>query len=244
MSPTVDAVPAATPVTVRPLFPGDTGILGRDTRIAIVRLVRGPYLDGRSDPQAWAAMRRDDAVVRRYLSELFLTLVVDDTDKVAFTRQAEEDDSAFPKVLRRWPLTLIDSALLLFLRQELSSVSGSGQRVVVGLDEIIDHLRPYRDDSATDHALQLRRIHASVAKMRDNGVLRPTATDDRYEIAPVLRLLLPPEQIAALVRAYDRLAGWLWPLYSAITASRTAVTIRADGTCCCSASQAGLGLAR
>ena len=133
--------------------------------------------------------------------------MVDDTDKVAFTRQAEEDDSAFPKLLRRWPLTLIDSALLLYLRQELSSVSGSGQRVVVGLDEIVDHLRPYRDDSATDHALQLRRIHASVAKMRDNGVLRPTATDDRYEIAPVLRLLLPPEQIAALVRAYDRLAG-------------------------------------
>lgn len=190
------------------LFPGDTGALGRDTRHALVRLVRGPFLDGHAEPQAWAALRRDDALVRRALSELFLTLVVDEDERVAFTRQAEDPETgaSVPRLLRRWPLTLIDSALLLFLRQELSAVSGTGQRAVVGVEEIVDHLETYQEDDTTDHALRLKRIHASITKMRDNGVLRPTATDGRYAVSPVLRSLLPPEQIAALAEAYGRLA--------------------------------------
>ncbi len=196
------------PVAGRTLFPGDTGTLGVDARHALVRLVRGPFLDGHAEPQAWAALRRDEVLVRRTLSDLFLTLVVDDDDRVAFTRQAEdaENGTTVPRLLRRWPLTLIDSALLLFLRQEISAVSGTGQRAVVGVDEMLDHLETYQEDSATDHALRLKRIHASIAKLRDNGVLRPTVTDGRYEVSPVLRTLLPPEQIGALIETYERLA--------------------------------------
>lgn len=196
------------PASARTLFPGDTGTLGVDARHALVRLVRGPFLDGHAEPQAWAALRRDEVLVRRTLSDLFLTLVVDEDDRIAFTRQAEdaETGATVPRLLRRWPLTLIDSALLLFLRQEISAVSGTGQRAVVGLDEMLDHLETYQEDSATDHALRLKRIHASIAKLRENGVLRPTATEGRYEVSPVLRTLLPPEQIGALIDAYERLA--------------------------------------
>ncbi|HEY8914263.1 DUF4194 domain-containing protein [Lacisediminihabitans sp.] len=187
------------------LFVGDTGVLDIDTRRAIVRLIRGPFLDGGADEAVWAALQRNDGVVRQFLSEIFLTLVVDDAERIAFAQQGEEADVAFPKLLRRVPLTLVDSALLLFLRQQLSTVSGTGQRAIVGLDDITAQLQPYQRQGASDHSIHAKRINAAVTKMRDNGILRATSTEARFEVSPVLRILFPPEQIAALTEAYDRL---------------------------------------
>ena len=186
------------------LFVGDTGQLDVDTRRALVRLIRGPFLDGSADELVWAALLRNQAVVRQYLSEIFLTLMVDDAERVAFCQQASEADVAFPKLLRRVPLTLIDSALLLFLRQQLSTVTGTGNRAIVGLDDITAQLQPYQRDATSDHSIHLKRINGAVKKMRDNGILRSTTTEARFEISPVLRILFPPEQIAALTDSYER----------------------------------------
>lgn len=200
-----DAEPENT--DARALFPGDTGALDIDTRRALVRLIRGPFLDGGTDEKVWAALTRNDGTVRQFLAEIFLTLVVDADDRIAFTQQAEESEVPFPKLLRRVPLNLIDSALLLFLRQELSAVSGTGQRAIVGLDDITAQLLPYQREGASDHSILVKRINAAIKKMRDNGILRATSTETRFEISPVLRILFPPEQIAALTDAYGRLAG-------------------------------------
>lgn len=189
------------------LFVGDTGQLDVDTRRALVRLIRGPFLDGSADERVWAALQRDQAVVRQYLSEIFLTLMVDDAERIAFCQQASEADVSFPKLLRRVPLTLIDSALLLFLRQQLSTVTGTGQRAVVGLDDITAQLQPYQREATSDHSIHLKRIGGAVKKMRDNGILRSTTTEGRFEISPVLRILFPPEQIAALTDSYERFTG-------------------------------------
>ncbi|MES2092579.1 MAG: DUF4194 domain-containing protein [Actinomycetota bacterium] len=189
------------------LFVGDTGQLDVDTRRALVRLIRGPFLDGSADESVWAALLRNQTVVRQYLSEIFLTLMVDDTERIAFCQQASEADVSFPKLLRRVPLTLIDSALLLFLRQQLSTVTGTGQRAVVGLDDITAQLQPYQREATSDHSIHLKRINAAVKKMRDNGILRSTTTEARFEISPVLRILFPPEQIAALTDSYERFTG-------------------------------------
>ena len=189
----------------RSLFLGDTGVFDVDTRRALVRLIRGPFLDASADDKVWAALMRNDRPVRQFLAEIFLTLVVDSDDKIAFTQQAAESEVTFPKLQRRVSLNLVDSALLLFLRQELSAVSGSGQRAIVGLEDMTAQLVPYEREGVSDHSMQLKRINAAVKKMRDNGILRATATEARYEISPVLRILFPPEQIVALTEAYARL---------------------------------------
>jgi len=191
----------------RALFSGDTGHFDLDTRRALVRLLRGPFLDGSADEKIWSALMHNDVPVRQHLAEIFLTLTVDAENRIAFVQQAEESEVAFPKLLRRVPLTLVDSALLLFLRQELSTASGTGQRAIVGLDDITAQLLPYQREGASDHSIHLKRINAAVKKLRDNGVLRTTSTESRFEISPVLRILFPPEQIAALTESYLRLAS-------------------------------------
>ena len=189
------------------LFPGDTGTFDRSTRDALVKLLRGPYLDGTADPESWAALRRADPEVRRWLAEAFLTLVIDDAERIAFTQQAQESTEPYPKLLRHMSLSLVDSALLLYLRQELAAAVGRGQRAVVGLDEITAQLLPYRSERTTDHSVHAKRIDAAVKRMKDNGILRATPTEDRWEVSPVLTILFPPDRIAGLLAAYEALAG-------------------------------------
>lgn len=206
-APETDAAVSVDNADERALFLGDTGVFDLDTRRALVRLLRGPFLDGGADEKVWSALMRNDLPVRQHLAEIFLTLVVDPEDRIAFTQQAEESEVAFPKLLRRVPLTLVDSALLLFLRQELSTASGTGQRAIVGLADMTAQLLPYQREGASDHSIQLKRINAAVKKMRDNGILRSTSTETRFEVSPVLRILFPPEQIAALTASYAQLSS-------------------------------------
>lgn len=189
------------------LFSGDSGTLDLDTRLALVKLLRGPFLDGGREPARWAALKRSEAAVRRYLSEIFLLLVIDEGERIAFTQQASESDAVIPSVLRQVPLTMIDSALVLFLRGQLSAVAGTGQRAIVGVDDIVAQLTPYRREGTTDESAHLKRINGAVRKMIDAGVLANTPTEGRYEVSPVLRILFPAEQIAALTAAYEALRG-------------------------------------
>src|SRR5260221_296466 len=102
------------------LFAGDTGQLPLDTRRVLVQLLAGPSLDGRRHSRLWTALARDEVVIRRRLSELFLDLIVDQVLQVAFTRQADVGDLETPVLLRRTQLTFLDSVLLLYLRQLLT----------------------------------------------------------------------------------------------------------------------------
>src|ERR1700736_1139377 len=101
------------------LFEGDSGELPLETRRVLVQLLAGPSIDGRRHAKLWPVLVRDEALVRRRLSELFLELVMDVDQQVAFTRQADAGDLETPVLLRRAQLTFLDSILLLHLRQPL-----------------------------------------------------------------------------------------------------------------------------
>ena len=122
----------APPVGESPgLFAGDTGTLPLETRRTLVQLLSGPYLDGRHHPKLWPVLVRDEAVLRARLSELFLDLVLDAEQQVAFTRQADVGELDAPVLLRRSPLTFLDSVVLLFLRHRLTQADAHNERAVV-----------------------------------------------------------------------------------------------------------------
>ncbi|MES9888158.1 MAG: DUF4194 domain-containing protein, partial [Candidatus Sedimenticola sp. 6PFRAG1] len=117
------------------LYQGDSGELSIDARRVLVQLLAGPSLDGQRHSKLWPILIRDEAAIRRRLSELFLQLVIDRDLQVAFTRQAETGDLEAPRLLRRANLTLLDSILLLHLRQRLTQAEAHGDRAVVSTDE-------------------------------------------------------------------------------------------------------------
>jgi hypothetical protein len=190
------------------LFAGDTGELPFETRRALVQLLAGPSLDARRHPKLWPVLVRDEALLRRRLSELFLDLVMDPDLQVAFTRQADAGDLETPVLLRRSQLTFLDSILLLHLRHQLTLADARGERAVISLDEINEHMSVYERSVNTDRAGFAKRIQASIEKLKKNNILqRIRSSEDRFEISPTLKLLFSAEEIQALTGTYQRMAA-------------------------------------
>ena len=187
----------------RPLWATDSGVLALDTRRALVALIKGPYVSGRSHPQLWRSVLGDEAALRARLSDMFLELVVDTDSRLAFVRNAEVPDEQVPAVVRTHSLTFLDTALLLHLRHELLRADRS-ERVIVGVDESRDALRVYGSAYGLDEVGFAKRFNASWTKMHKYGLLADTATEDRFEISPVLRLIFGPDEIRAVREEYER----------------------------------------
>ncbi|WP_162143177.1 DUF4194 domain-containing protein [Granulicoccus phenolivorans] len=192
----------------------DHGRLPDDTRRAVVALLRGPYLHQERNAAAWRAIIRDEAAVRELLGNLFLRLSLDTERGLAFIENAPLEEA--PKVVRRVPLTLIDTAVVLLLRLRLLRDAGATGRVFIGRDEIDDELAPYRPATNTDASTFAKRINASVEKMKKASVLLSTAEDTRFEISPILTLVFDVEQVAAVTAEIEALVA------TSNTASRAA----------------------
>ncbi|MGJ7538515.1 MULTISPECIES: DUF4194 domain-containing protein [unclassified Variovorax] len=191
----------------RMLFQSDKGELRGETRRALVALLAGPSVDGERQPKLWYVLKRDEAVLRSRLNELFLDMALDDENRVAFIRQVpQQGDTDIPVLLRRQPLTFLQSAALLVLRAALASASAAGQRAVVSGAELIADLAAYEDPSKSDKARFSKQSLAVVEALKKVSILRPIpGSTDRYEVSPTLSLLMPAEQLAALAKTYESL---------------------------------------
>lgn len=192
------------------LWDGDSGTLRDLSRRALVQLLRGPYLSAASHGRLWTGLLADEDAIRSRLSDMFLELITDDAAQLAFVRNAGTEVDA-PKVMRTATLTFLDTALLLHLRQQLLHES-TGNKAIVGADEVADQLQVYRGKDGADPAGFAKRVNTSWQKMIKYGLLSATSTDGRFVVSPVLRLVFGPEEIAAVRREYTRLAEGLLPL--------------------------------
>ncbi len=194
--------PSAGPAP-QPLYPGDTGALPENARRVLVQLLLGPALDRERHPRLWPALLQHEAAIRSRLAELFLDLVLDADSGVAFTRQADTGELEAPILLRRSPLTFIDSVLLLYLRGQLTAAETRGERAVVSLDDMLEQLRLYRHKLSTDRAGFDKRARAAIEKAKKNNLLaRVRGSDDRYLVSPSLKLMFGAEEVAALSALY------------------------------------------
>ncbi len=188
------------------LFADDQGVLPSETRRALVQLLQGPSIDGNRQGRLWQVLLRDEVTLRQQLHHLFLELVVDHDQKVAFTRQIVADDLDAPILLRRASLTFLESVLVLFLRQSLTQADAHGERAVVSRTEMLEHLRVYERDRNVDHARFDRQMDNAVEKAKKLSLLRKLrGGEERFEVSPTLKLLFPAEEIVALIHTYEAL---------------------------------------
>jgi Domain of unknown function (DUF4194) len=202
-----DATPSPELPGEASLFAGDTGDLPMDTRRVLVHLLLGPALDAERQTKLWPVLLRDERVLRSRLHELFLELVVDHEQRVAFTRQVVDEAADVPVLLRRAALTFVQSALVLFLRQQLTQADARGERAVVSREEMREHLRVFERDRNVDQAKFERQANNAIERAAQlNLIRRLRGEDERYEVSPALKLLFPAEQIQALTETYERLS--------------------------------------
>jgi hypothetical protein len=196
---------AGAPTDTHTLWPGDTGTLADPSRRAVVDLVRGPYVTATADRSVWTAILDDERAIRSRLHDLFLDLVLDPVAGFAFVRAAETGSFAAPKTVRSSQLTFLDTALLLVLRQLLLSAD-TGERVLVGRDEVFEQVRVFRAADRDERDFD-KRMNASWQKMVNtlrvvHVISRGDDAEVRAEISPILRLLVDEETIRAVQRVY------------------------------------------
>ncbi len=199
-------------VATTALFVGDSGQLRLETRRVLVQLLLGPSLDVKRQSKLWPILVRDELILRSRLHDLFLELVVDHDQQVAFTRQVVSEEIDLPILLRKANLSFLESALLIFLRQRLTQAEVQGERAVVAASEMSEHLRVFEGDSNTDHAKFAKQIENAIEKAKKLNLVRQlsaslSASDKRFEVSPTLKLLFSAEEIQQLMKAYQQAAS-------------------------------------
>lgn len=189
----------------KPLFAGDTGTLAQDTRLALCKLLQGPFIDAESPH--WKAVLRDEAILRTRLSDVFLELMLDRERRVAFTRQAQTGDMDTPVLLRSLPLTFIESVLVLHLREKLIDAETRHERAVVDEESLLESLGLFADPTG-DAVATRKRLNAAIDKMRRSNILMSIkGPDRRMEVSPALRLLFTANDVEELGKVYRKIAA-------------------------------------
>ena len=200
------------------LFPGDTGVLSMKVRQALVKLLKGPYIDGGREEKLWAVLLDNQVILRSRLSELFLTMELDHERKIAVLRPVDPDaigGSARSSILRQQrALSRVETIVLLRLRLLLDRHVTAQTDPTITREEIADLVAHYQPAGQQDALRDSDVVNRAVTKLLARQLLLPTGLDDVYTISNALPLALPfenigdiPAQIEALVAATTDPAG-------------------------------------
>lgn len=149
--------------------------------------------------ELWETLLSAEDAIRSRLHDMFLDLLIDRENEIAFVRPTPYEEA--PEVVRTHRLTLMDTAMLLLLRQILLR---EDTRAMVGKDELRDALGVYRRAGRDEKDFN-SRVNASWKKLVGFGLLRE-AEDERAKISPTIRYLVNADQVGALTQAFNRIA--------------------------------------
>lgn len=190
----------------RQLFDGDTGRFELPLRQLLVRLLRGPYLDGTADARLWQLVldRRED--IAAYVAELFLQLSVDTERKIALLVPVEVEAPHTTAIAPRKPLKREETLLALRLRLLLDRHANTGTDPVVSRAGAREILEEHRRPGAVDDKRLEDLTDASLARLVALKLILPTELDDEYRVSGALALALPfgtVEEIPAYIAALE-----------------------------------------
>lgn len=192
------------------LFPGDTGVLPMKVRHALVKLLKGPYIDGGRDEKLWTTLLDNQLILRSRLSELFLTLQLDHDRKIAVLRPVDPEiigASSRSSILRQQrALSRVETIVLLRLRLLLDRHVTAQTDPTITREEISDLVANYTPAGQQDALRDSDVVTRTITKLLARQLLLPTPLDDTYTISNALPLALPfenigdiPAQIEALI---------------------------------------------
>lgn len=200
------------------LFPGDTGVLPMKVRQALVKLLKGPYIDGGRDEKLWTTLLDNQLILRSRLSELFLTLQLDHDRKVAVLRPVDPEaigGSTRSSILRQQrALSRVETIVLLRLRLLLDRHVTAQTDPTITREEIADLVAHYQPAGHQDALRDSDVVNRAITKLLARQLLLATGLDEVYTISNALPLALPfdnigdiPAQIEALVAASTDQSG-------------------------------------
>ncbi|MDQ0616000.1 hypothetical protein QFZ33_000024 [Arthrobacter globiformis] len=180
------------------LFPGDTGVLPMKVRQALVKLLKGPYVDGGRDEKLWTTLLDNQLILRSRLSELFLMLQLDHERKIAVLRPVDPEAigaSARSSILRQQrALSRVETIVLLRLRLLLDRHVTAQTDPTITREEIAELVAHYQPAGQQDALRDSDIVSRAITKLLARQLLLTTGLDDVYAISNALPLALPLRQ--------------------------------------------------
>ncbi len=191
------------------LFPGDTGVLPMKVRQALVKLLKGPYIDGGRDEKLWTTLLDNQLILRSRLSELFLTLQLDHERKVAVLRPVDPEaigGSTRSSILRQQrALSRVETIVLLRLRLLLDRHVTAQTDPTITREEIAELVAHYQPAGQQDALRDSDVVNRAITKLLARQLLLTTGLDEVYTISNALPLALPFENIGDIPAQIDAL---------------------------------------
>ncbi len=195
-----DALEDSAPIGRTALWDGDSGELTLAQRRTLVRLLKKPTITATADPEAWAVLVADEAIIRSRLNDLFLDVQID-PNGVAFKYQIRsEAETNVPPLLIDSTFTREETVLLLFLRQKHAGDRAAGHEYVsVSADDCLEQIALFRPQDSADRAGDRNRAQKAIESAVRLGALSRTTDPDRFLITPVIESILPANRLRTLL---------------------------------------------
>lgn len=183
----------------RVYFEGDTGTLRLITRKALVLLLKRTHVAGYRHPREYQAIVEDADLIRSRLNDLFLELIIDEANEVAYKRQAgQELGRAFPTLLINRSYTRDEIAVLLRIRDIHHRAKRDGEAAAyVERSDLLESLRYIRPADTKDQVRADALAGRAIERLTEERFLQTTDDPDRLRISPVIETLLTVEQLRA-----------------------------------------------
>ncbi|WP_201611667.1 DUF4194 domain-containing protein [Psychrobacter submarinus] len=207
-----------------------------DASRVLVHIMRHGVIFHAQKPNLYHSLCRYQSMIQRHLSEVYLTLVLDERQGIAFIARSDSEtsgssqdsfDSAStsgPKdlladelidstddhthsLISKRTLTLYDTLILLMLRKYYQERETSGeQKIIIDIERLSSLLTPFLP--LTDHTSRdLKKLSARLKELSRRHLLSSIrGNDDRYEITPLIRYVVSADFLESMLGEYLRLA--------------------------------------
>ncbi len=189
--------------------PGDP--MPTEARRALVSLLRQGVVLAAQKAKLFASLCRYQKQVRNHLSAVYLRLVLDEKNGIAFIAHAQTDDvdeeGESISLISKRTLTLYDTLLLLVLRKHYQERESQGeQKVIIDVERIEANLSPFLPLSNSAKS-DRQKLVPSLKRMIDKKILTVVrGNQDRFEISPLIRYVVSAEFLETMLAEYARLA--------------------------------------
>lgn len=188
----------------------------------LVYLMRQGVILQSQKPQVFANVSQYQEMIIRHLSEVYLSLIIDERQGVLFIARSDyqetqdeqnnaddemSDEEDISSLISRRTVSIYDSLLLLILRKYYQERENAGeQQIVIDVDKLEGLFLPFSPLTNYETKERNKLINKLKSFAKSYKILQSIRnSDERFEITPMIRYVVNADFLNAMLSEYEAL---------------------------------------
>lgn len=188
----------------------------------LVYLMRQGVILQSQKPQVFANVLQYQEMIIRHLSEVYLSLIIDERQGVLFIARSDyqetqdeqnnaddemSDEEDISSLISRRTISIYDSLLLLILRKYYQERENAGeQQIVIDVDKLEGLFLPFSPLTNYETKERNKLINKLKSFAKSYKILQSIRnSDERFEITPMIRYVVNADFLNAMLSEYEAL---------------------------------------